>query len=429
MTTVVGAGLAGCEAAWQLAERGIPVRLVEMKPVRFSPAHHAPGFGELVCSNSLKAEHLTNASGVLKAEMEKLNSLVLRAARESRVPAGGALAVDRERFSDCLTRTLTAHPLVEVVREEATAMPIAPAVIATGPLTDGAMAEAIAALPGLKQLHFFDAAAPIVTRESLDMTKVFRQSRYGKGEDYLNCPMNENQYNAFCDALLAAELNEPHGFEKNLVFEGCLAVEILASRGRQTLAFGPMKPVGLTDPATGRMPYAAVQLRQDDAAGTLYNLVGFQTRLKWGEQKRVFSMIPGLENAEFVRYGVMHRNTYLNSPDVLWRNYALKSNPLVRFAGQITGVEGYMESAASGLVAGLALAQRLRGEDEIALDSRTVIGALETHVRTPSSNFQPMNANFGILTALDARVKGKKNRYDLLARRAVQVIDDLGRTL
>lgn len=428
---MVGAGLAGCEAAWQLARRGVKVLLIEMKPTRFSAAHQMAGFGELVCSNSLKAEHLTSASGVLKAEMDRLGSLVLEAARAARVPAGGALAVDRAVFSDFLTRRLSEHPLVEIMREEAMGLPEPPAIVATGPLTDGALAEAIAELPGLRQLHFFDAVAPIVMRDSLDMDKVFPASRYGRGEgdDYLNCPMTEREYGAFYDALTSAELSEPHGFEKKLVFEGCLAVEILASRGRQTLAFGPMKPVGLTDPRTGKMPYAVVQLRQDDAAGTRYNLVGFQTRLKWGEQKRVFSMIPGLEHAEFARYGVMHRNTYLNGPDVLTRNYALKDRPLLRFAGQLSGVEGYVESAASGLVAGLSLAQRLKGEAEIALDGRTVIGALEAHVRTPAKDFQPMNANFGILTPPDARVKGKKNRYELLAQRALAAIDELGRTL
>lgn len=427
--TVVGAGLAGTEAAWQLAKRGIPVRLIEMKPIQFSPAHTSEGFGELVCSNSFKAEHLTNASGVLKAELRRLDSLVLRAAEATRVPAGGALAVDRAAFSDHLTAAIDAHPLIEVERGVARQIPDEPAIIATGPLTDERLADSIARLPGLRQLHFFDAAAPIVTRESLDMDKVFRASRYGKGEDYLNCPMTEEEYGAFYDALVAAELNEPHGFEKKLVFEGCLAVEILASRGRQTLAFGPMKPVGLIDPRTGRMPYAVVQLRQDNRENTLYNLVGFQTRLKWGEQKRVFSMIPGLEHAEFVRYGVMHRNTYLNSPDILTRNFALKDRPLVRFAGQITGVEGYMESTASGLVAGVALAQRIQGERELELDTRTIIGALEAHVRTNTSNFQPMNANFGILAPLNRRVKGKKLRYEALAERAIQAIDEIGRTI
>ena len=425
--TIVGAGLAGCEAAWQLVKQGIPVHLIEMKPKRFSPAHSMEGFGELVCSNSLKAEHLTNGSGLLKAEMESFDSLVLSAAQTARVPAGGALAVDRARFSKILTDTLTNHPLVIVSHEIVEDMPDAPVIITTGPLTDETLANTIAGLPGCERLHFFDAAAPIVTRESLDMSCIFPASRYGKGggEDYLNCPMDEAQYNAFYEALLAAELNEPHGFEKKLVFEGCLAVEILASRGRQTLAFGPLKPIGLTDPKTGKTPYAVVQLRQDNEAGTLYNLVGFQTRLKWGEQKRVFSMIPGLEHAEFVRYGVMHRNTYLNSPDVLGRNYALANDPLTRFAGQITGVEGYVESAASGLVAGLSLGRVLQGKKDIDFGTETMLGALECHVRTKTGNFQPMNANFGILPSLPMRVKGKQARYEKLSERALSVIEGL----
>ena len=339
--TVVGAGLAGSEATWQLIRRGFPVRLIEMKPVKFSPAHRSAGFAELVCSNSLKAEQTSNASGVLKAEMRALNSLILDCALKSRVPAGGALAVDRDRFSNLITETLKSSPLVTFETGVVDAIPDAPCIIATGPLTDPALVSAIAALPGAKSLHFFDAAAPIVTAESLDMSRVFRASRYDRGSDYLNCPMTEDEYNAFYDALVGAELAELHDFEKKLVFEGCLAVEILASRGRQTLAFGPLKPVSLIDPRTGKEPYAVVQLRQENEAGTLYNLVGFQTRLKWGEQKRVFRMIPGLENAEFARYGVMHRNTYLNGPDMLGANYALKGNPLIRFAGQLSGVEGW----------------------------------------------------------------------------------------
>ncbi|MEG1513252.1 MAG: methylenetetrahydrofolate--tRNA-(uracil(54)-C(5))-methyltransferase (FADH(2)-oxidizing) TrmFO [Clostridia bacterium] len=423
--TVVGAGLAGCEAAWQLAQRQCPVRLIEMKPHKYSPAHKDPGFGELVCSNSLKAEHLTNASGLLKAEMDKLGSLVLSCARAARVPAGGALAVDRAAFSRNLTEKIEGHPLIRIERRVVTQMPDAPAIISTGPLTDDALAESIAQLPNCAQLHFFDAAAPIVTRESLDMDKVFRASRYGNGDDYLNCPMDERTYSAFYNALIGAQMSEPHGFEKRLVFEGCLAVEILAARGRQTLAYGPLKPIGLTDPHTGRMPYAVVQLRQDNAEGTLYNLVGFQTRLKWGEQKRVFSMIPGLEHAEFVRYGVMHRNTYLNSPDVLGRNYALKDNPLIRFAGQLTGVEGYVESAASGLLAGLSLARHLRGDAEPDFGNQTIMGALETHVRTRTGSFQPMNANFGVLAQLDKRIREKQLRYEALSARALHAMDDV----
>ena len=424
--TVVGAGLAGSEAAWQLARRDIPVRLIEMKPVRYSPAHHSPGFGELVCSNSLKAEHLSNASGLLKAELRAMDSLILRCAEESRVPAGGALAVDRDRFSEKITAALEGHPLVTIERAVVSEIPDAPCIVATGPLTDPSLTEAIARATGEGALNFFDAAAPIVTADSLDMDKVFRASRYGRGtDDYLNCPMNEAEYNAFYDALIGAELAELHDFEKKLVFEGCLAVEILASRGRQTLAFGPLKPVGLIDPRTGREPYAVVQLRQENAQGTLYNLVGFQTRLKWGEQKRVFGMIPGLEHAEFARYGVMHRNTYLNGPKVLGANFAMKGEPLVRFAGQLTGVEGYMESTASGLVAAVGLAKALRGQPEPDFTGRTILGALARHVTTPTPNFQPMNANFGILESLPFRVKGKKNRYEKLSEIAIDTLNEV----
>ncbi len=422
---VIGSGLAGCEAAWQLAKRGISVILYEMKPIKYSPAHKMPGFAELVCSNSLKAEHLTNASGLLKAEMRMLDSLTLKAAEYARVPAGGALAVDRDLFSGYITSAMENHPLIEIRRECVTEILPEPLIIATGPLTDDALAEAITRLEGFQALHFFDAAAPIVTKESLDMNKVFRASRYDKGSDYLNCPMTEEEYNRFYDALVDAELAPLHDFDKKMVFEGCLAVEILASRGRQTLAFGPLKPVGLVDPRTGKAPYANVQLRQDNEAGTLYNLVGFQTRLKWGEQKRVFSMIPGLENAEFVRYGVMHRNTYLNSPDVLSNNFQVKGNPLFRFAGQITGVEGYMESAASGLVSGLSMAKHLFHEAEPDFTSETVIGALEAHVRTPSANFQPMNSNFGIISPLSERVRGKRNRYEKLAERSLDKLQQI----
>lgn len=419
--TVVGAGLAGSEAAWQLLKRGIPVKLIEMRPERYSPAHHTQGFAELVCSNSLKAENLTNGSGLLKAEMRMLDSLVLRAAEQSRVPAGGALAVDREKFSEIITQTLTEHPLCEVAHEIVNEIPEEPCIVATGPLTDEGLAQAIQRLPGMKALNFFDAAAPIVTLESVDMQKAFRASRYGKGDgnDYINCPMNQEEYDAFYDALVSAELAEVHDFEKKLVFEGCLAVEILASRGRMTLAFGPLKPVGLVDPHTGKQPFAVVQLRQDNAAGTLFNLVGFQTRLKWGEQKRVFSMIPGLEKAEFVRYGVMHRNTYLNSPDALEENFTLRERPLLRFAGQMTGVEGYMESANSGMVAGIGLACRLMGKEEPIFTGKTMTGALMRHTITQSANFQPMNANFGLLDPMEERIRGKRNRYERLAERSI----------
>ena len=424
--TIVGAGLAGSEAAWQLVSRNIPVWLIEMKPIRYSPAHKSPGFAELVCSNSLKAEHLSNASGLLKAELRAMNSLILKCAEASRVPAGGALAVDRDAFSRRITETLKGHPLVTFETGVVAEIPDAPCVVATGPLTDPALTDAIQAATGTDALNFFDAAAPIVTADSLDMTKVFRASRYGRGtDDYLNCPMTEAEYNAFYDALVGAELAELHDFEKKLVFEGCLAVEILASRGRQTLAFGPLKPVGLVDPRTGKEPYAVVQLRQENAQGTLYNLVGFQTRLKWGEQKRVFGMIPGLEHAEFARYGVMHRNTYLNGPKLLGQNYALKANPLIRFAGQLTGVEGYMESTASGLVAAVGLACALSGRPEPDFTGQTILGALARHVSTPTPNFQPMNANFGILESLPFRVKGKKNRYEKLSERAIDTVNEV----
>lgn len=425
--TIVGAGLAGSEAAWQLLRRRIPVTLIEMRPVKSTPAHVTDGFAELVCSNSLKAEHLTNGSGLLKAEMRRFDSLILRCAEESRVPAGGALAVDRTLFSRKVTDALTNHPLCEVCREVVSSLPDAPCIVATGPLTDGGLAQAIQAIPGMSALNFFDAEAPIVTAESIDMTKAFRASRYGRGDgdDYINCPMTEEQYNAFYDALVSAELAEVHDFEKKLVFEGCLAVEILAGRGRMTLAFGPLKPVGLIDPHTGKQPFAVVQLRQDNAQGTLYNIVGFQTRLKWGEQKRVFGMIPGLEKAEYARYGVMHRNTYLNGPDVLGDNFALKTNPLFRFAGQMTGVEGYMESAASGLVAGVMLSRRLRGLTEPTLPGTTMLGALVRHTTTKTSNYQPMNANFGILDPLEKRVRGKKFRYEAMSERALADLDRL----
>lgn len=423
--TIVGAGLAGCEAAWQLARRGVPVRLIDMKPVKFSPAHKSEGFAELVCSNSLKAEQMSNASGLLKAEMRLLDGLILSAAERSRVPAGGALAVDRDVFSRIITDTLKNHPLVEFESKLVAEIPEAPAIIATGPLTDPTLTDAIARLSGAQTLHFFDAAAPIVTADSLDMDKVFRASRYDRGSDYLNCPMTEAEYNAFYDALMGAELAELHDFEKKLVFEGCLAVEILASRGRMTLAFGPLKPVGLIDPRTGREPFAVVQLRQENESGTMYNLVGFQTRLKWGEQKRVFSMIPGLEHAEFVRYGVMHRNTYLNGPALLGANYALKNNPMIRFAGQLSGVEGYMESTCSGMAAAIGLYCAMNGKPEPDFTGKTIIGALARHVSTPSANFQPMNANYGVLEPLNERIRGKKFRYERMSARAIEAMEEV----
>ncbi len=423
---VVGAGLAGCEAAWQLARRGIAVRLIDMKPSKRSSAHHGEDFAELVCSNSLRAAGWTNAVGLLKEEMRQLDSLILRAADATAVPAGGALAVDREGFSAFVTNFLREHPLIDVVEQEVTAIPDGPCIIATGPLTAEGLAQAIMGLPGLSSLHFYDAAAPIVTLESLDMEKIFRASRYGRGDDYLNCPMDRAQYEAFYDALVTAECADIHAFEDSRVFEGCMPVETMARRGRETLAHGPMKPVGLPDPRTGREAYAVVQLRQDDAAATLFNLVGFQTRLKFGEQKRVFGMIPGLENAAFARYGVMHRNTFLHSPGVLDHTYACIGRPGLYFAGQMTGVEGYVESASSGLVAGIALARSLRGEVPVDFTRRTAIGALAHYVATPNSDFQPMNVTFGLIDGLPGKfIRNKVQRYEAIANRAMDTIEAL----
>ena len=423
--TVIGAGLAGCEAAWQLARRGVPVTLVEMKPGRYTPAHHSAGFAELVCSNSLRSDRVTNAVGLLKEEMRQLDSLILRCADATRVPAGGALAVDRERFSEAVTQAVTGHPLIEVRSGEADAVPEANAVVATGPLTSDALAGAIAALPGLSTLSFYDAAAPIVSADSLNMDRVFRAGRYGRGDDYLNCPLTREEYAAFREALLTAEKAEVHGFDGTQVFEGCMPIEVMAARGEMVMAFGPMKPVGLSDPATGRPPFAAVQLRAENEAGTMYNLVGFQTRLKWGEQKRVFSMIPGLEHAEFLRYGVMHRNTFLHSPGFLDRNYQMISRPTVYFAGQMTGVEGYVESASSGLVAGLSLARQMRGLPPVDFGAETAIGALGRHVAYASGDFQPMNANFGIMAPMPRRIRNKQERYAAMAERSLNLIEGL----
>ena len=421
--TVIGAGLAGCEAAWQLASRGISVTLVDMKPERFTPAHHSAGFAELVCSNSLRSDQLTNAVGLLKEEMRQLGSLILKAADATRVPAGGALAVDREAFSKYVTDAVENHPLITVERREVTKLPEENAVIATGPLTSDALAEEIAKLPGLNTLNFYDAAAPIVSGDSLDMTKVFRAGRYGRGDDYLNCPMNREEYEAFYQALLSAEAAEVHGFDGKQVFEGCMPIEVMASRGEMVMAFGPMKPVGLTDPRTGREPYAAVQLRAENNEGSMYNLVGFQTRLKWGEQKRVFSMIPGLENAEFLRYGVMHRNTFLHSPGFLDQNYQMIARPGVYFAGQMTGVEGYVESASSGMVAGISLARQMLGKEPVDFTQMTAIGGLAHHVAHASGDFQPMNANFGLIAAFPKKIRNKQERYGQIAARALDVIE------
>lgn len=423
--TVIGAGLAGCEAAWQLAKRGVEVTLYEMKPKKMSPAHKSDLFAELVCSNSLRSDRIQNAVGLLKEEMRVLDSLIMRAADHARVPAGGALAVDRKQFSGYITKTLREHPLVTVVEEEITKIPDGPVIVATGPLTSDAMAEAIQNLPGMSTLNFFDAAAPIVLAESLDMNKVFRASRYGCGDDYLNCPMNKEEYDAFVEALLAAEPVPVHGFEEKMVFEGCMPVESMAKRGHMVLAFGPLKPVGLPDPHTGKEAYAVVQLRQDDAAGTMYNLVGFQTRLKFGEQKRVFGMIPGLENAVFARYGVMHRNTFLHSPGLLDSTYRMIEKPDLYFAGQMTGVEGYVESASSGLMAGISLAKRLRGEEAIDFPTSTAIGALSHYIATPNRDFQPMNITFGLIDPIKERIRNKAMRYEKISERAIAIVREL----
>lgn len=423
--TVIGAGLAGSEAAWQLARRDIPVTLYEMRPVRMTPAHHTERFAELVCSNSFRASALTNAVGVLKEEMRRLDSLIMREADNSAVPAGGALAVDRDMFSGGVTRALREHPLIEIRQEEVTEIPEGIVIVATGPLTSPGLSKRLEALFGEQYLYFYDAAAPIVEKESIDMDKVFAASRYGKGEGaYLNCPMNEEEFNAFYEALVSAERAPLKAFEKEIYFEGCMPIEVLAERGRETLLFGPLKPVGLTDPRTGKRPHAVVQLRQDNAAGTLYNLVGFQTHLKWGEQKRVLSLIPGLEQAEIVRYGVMHRNTFINSPRLLDATYRLKGHPSLFIAGQMTGVEGYVESAASGLVAGINAARLARGQSPVVFPKETVIGSLARYItETEARHFQPMNANFGLLPPLPERIRGKKERYERLAERALSGLD------
>ena len=424
--TVIGAGLAGCEAAWQLAQAGVEVTLVEMKPIRFSPAHHSAGFAELVCSNSLKAERLASAAGLLKAEMQALGSLCVACAYESRVPAGGALAVDREQFSRLVTEQICAHARITVEHREATAVPKqGVTVIAAGPLASDALAGEIAALCG-EALSFFDAAAPIVSADSVDMDCAFTQSRYGRGgeDDYINCPMDKEEYEAFYDALLHAESAPLHTFDKKKgVYEGCMPIEVMASRGADTMRFGPLKPVGLRDPRTGHRPWAVLQLRKENAGGTMYNLVGFQTNLKFGEQKRVFSMIPALKNAEFLRYGVMHRNTFLDSPRLLNADYSMRKRPDLFFAGQITGVEGYMESAGSGVLAGLNAARRLRGQDPLVLPRETMLGALAGYISDPSvKNFQPMGANFGVLPPLERQVREKRERYESLSTRALAAL-------
>ena len=424
--TVIGAGLAGCEAAWQLAQRGISVTLKEMKPHKMTPAHHSAGFAELVCSNSLRSDQLENAVGLLKEELRRCGSLILRCADETRVEAGGALAVDREGFSKAVTDAIRSHPNITVEEGEVTTIPEGEVIVASGPLTSDALSRAIGDLfPESRYLNFFDAAAPIVTFESVDMDHAWFASRYDKGTaDYINCAMSEEEYLAFWKELCAAEEAEVHGFEDKNVFEGCMPVEVMARRGVQTLCYGPLKPKGLPDPKTGREPYAVVQLRRDNADGTLYNIVGFQTHLKWGEQKRVFSMIPALKNAEYVRYGVMHRNTYLDSPRLLDRYYRIRGQERIAFAGQITGVEGYVESTASGFVAGTELARRLLGQEPLDFPQETALGALALYVSNATvGDFQPMNINFGIMPPLDHKVKGKRNKNAELSRRSLDIVD------
>ena len=428
---VIGAGLAGSEAAYQLAKRGINVDLYEMRPQKLTPAHTGGGFAELVCSNSLRSDRLENAAGLLKAELREMDSLIMRCAEDARVPAGGALAVDRVHFSALVKERLLAYDNVRFINEEVVELPEEPVIIAAGPLCSDALVDTIQRLTGEEYCHFFDAAAPIVTKDSLNFDTVFSASRYGRGEDdYLNCPMDEEQYHRFVDELVHAETAPVHGFEGQ-VFEGCMPVEVMAARGTETLAYGPLKPVGIVDPKTGKMPYAVVQLRRDDAADTLYNIVGFQTHLKFGEQKRVFSMIPGLENCEIVRYGVMHRNTYICSPKLLDHTYALRANPLVAFAGQITGVEGYIESTASGFVAGVSMAQRLMDKPITDFTDLTATGALGHYVCAGSGrDFQPMNVNFGIIQPPETRIKGGKlARYAYVAQRALNKIKEIKETI
>ena len=422
---VIGAGLAGAEAAWQLAQRGIPVKLFEMKPQKKSPAHHTDTFAELVCSNSLRGDRLENAVGLLKEELRRLDSLILACAEATRVEAGGCLAVDRQGFSDLVTEKIKSHPNITVVAQEVTQVPEGPVIVATGPLTSDAMSQAIGDYFGTGYLHFFDAAAPLVTAESIDMTKAWWQSLYDRGTpDYINCAMNKEEYEAFIRELIAAEEAEVHGFEDKNVFEGCMPVEVMARRGFDTLRFGPLKPVGLVDPNTGKEPYAVVQLRQDNAAKSVFNLVGFQTHLKFPEQKRVFSMIPALKNAEFVRYGVMHRNTFLQSPKLLDRFYADRRNPFVAFAGQMTGVEGYVESAASGYLAAVAMAAKVQNRPLPEFPQETAIGALGLYISDERiEHFQPMNVNFSIITPLQKRIKKKAEKNLALANRSLEIID------
>ncbi|MBJ8051243.1 FADH(2)-oxidizing methylenetetrahydrofolate--tRNA-(uracil(54)-C(5))-methyltransferase TrmFO [Bacillus cereus] len=426
VVNVIGAGLAGSEAAYQIAKRGVQVKLYEMRPVRQTPAHHTDKFAELVCSNSLRANTLTNAVGVIKEEMRLMDSVIIRAADECSVPAGGALAVDRHEFAAKVTEYVKNHPNVTVMNEEITEIPEGPTVIATGPLTSPDLSAQLKKLTGEDYFYFYDAAAPIVEKDSIDMNKVYLKSRYDKGEAaYLNCPMTEEEFDRFYEALIAAETVPLKEFEKEIFFEGCMPVEVMASRGRQTLVFGPMKPVGLEDPKTGKTPYAVVQLRQDDAAGTLYNIVGFQTHLKWGPQKEVLQLIPGLENAEIVRYGVMHRNTFINSPNLLRPTYQYKQREDLFFAGQMTGVEGYVESAASGLLAGINAARLVQGEEPVVLPPVTAMGSMANYITaTNAKNFQPMNANFGLFAPLEKKIKKKQERNEAYATRALETIQN-----
>ena len=424
---VIGAGLAGCEAAWQLAQRGISVQLHEMKPEKMSPAHHSADFAELVCSNSLRGDRLENAVGLLKEELRRCGSLIMECAEATRVEAGGCLAVDRGGFANMVTEKIRNHPNITVISGEVTQVPEGPVIIATGPLTSDEMSAAIGTYFGTDYLHFFDAAAPLVTAESVDMKLAWWQSRYDRGTpDYVNCAMNKEQYEAFIRELVTAEEAEVHGFEDKNVFEGCMPVEVMARRGFDTLRYGPLKPVGLIDPNTGKEPYAVVQLRQDNAEGSIYNLVGFQTHLKFGEQKRVFSMIPALKNAEFVRYGVMHRNTFLQSPRLLDRYYADRRNPLVAFAGQMTGVEGYVESTASGFLAAVAMAAKVQGKEIPDFPKATAIGALGLYISDQTvENFQPMNVNFSIIAPLEQRIRKKAEKNLAISNRSLAIIDEL----
>lgn len=421
---IIGGGLAGCEAAYQISKCGINVRLYEMKPTKYSPAHSNSNLAEIVCSNSFKSNLLTNACGLLKEELRMLDSLLIKIADETSVPAGQALAVDREEFSRKVTEYMENLDNVEIIKEEVTEIPDdAVTIIATGPLTSDVLFEKISKLVGNNELHFYDAAAPIIEKSSVDMNIAFIGDRYGKGEaDYINLPMNKEEYENFWNELVNAEVVELHSFERREIFEGCMPVEVMAKRGIDTLRYGPLKPVGFDDPRTGRRPYALVQLRQDNSVGSLYNMVGFQTNLKFGEQKRVFSMIPGLQNAEFVKYGVMHRNTYINSPQILNNVYQMKDNENVFFAGQITGVEGYVESIASGLLAGINAVRYMKNKGKIVFPVETMIGALTDYISTPNEKFQPMNANFGILPKLSEKIRDKQERYKKLSDRAISIM-------